>query len=151
MFDNRNSAPNFSRLFSRRSNIIRFILAVLLFGTTIWITILRPAESDSPFNFSDPAKIDKEPAQPIWRVDLKEIIDKRFSVYKKEQFIESALKKNKLIPVTAVLLGWKRMEGLQTIVNYISKYPFIKEILVWNNNNETRIYAKVTISINFLY
>ena len=77
MFDNRNLAPNYSRLFSRRSNIIKFILAVLLFGTTIWITILKPAEYTID---SDPAKIEKEPTQPIWQVDLKKTIDKRFSV-----------------------------------------------------------------------
>ena len=141
----RNPAPNFSRLFSRRSSIIRLTLVVLFLGTIIWIVILKPLAESDTIDYSDSAKIKKESTQPTWKIDLKKTIDGRFSVYKKEQFAEAALKKNRLIPVTAVLLSWKRMEGLQTAVNYISKYPFIKEILVWNNNNETRIYTKVTI------
>jgi hypothetical protein len=99
------------------------------------------AESDPLTDYNGSAKIKKESTQPIWQIDLK-TIDGRHSVYKKEQFTETALKKNRLIPVTAILLSWKRIESLQTIVNYISKYPFIKEILIWNNNNETRIYVK---------
>ncbi|CAB4386815.1 hypothetical protein RhiirA5_345531 [Rhizophagus irregularis] len=137
----RNPAPNFNRLFSRRSSTIRLTLVTLFIGTIIWIMILKPlAESDTLT--SDTAKIKKESTQPTWQIDLKKTIDERFSVYKKEQFEEVALKKNRMIPVTAVLLNWKRMEALQTAVNYISKYPFIKEILVWNNNNKTRIYSK---------
>lgn len=144
----RNPAPNFNRLFSRRSSTIRLTLVTLFIGTIIWIMILKPlAESDTLT--SDTAKIKKESTQPTWQIDLKKTIDERFSVYKKEQFEEVALKKNRMIPVTAVLLNWKRMEALQTAVNYISKYPFIKEILVWNNNNKTRIYSKVTVTFNY--
>lgn len=147
----RNPAPNFNRLFSRRSSTIRLTLVTLFIGTIIWIMILKPlAESDTLTDFSDTAKIKKESTQPTWQIDLKKTIDERFSVYKREQFEEVALKKNRMIPVTAVLLNWKRMEALQTAVNYISKYPFIKEILVWNNNNETRIYSKVTVTLIIL-
>jgi hypothetical protein len=139
-------------LFSRRSSTIRFILITLFIGTIIWIMVLKPlAESDTLPNFSDSTTIKKESTQPTWQIDLKKTIDERFSVYKKEQFEEAALKKNRLIPVTAVLLNWKRIEGLQTAVNYISKYPFIKEILIWNNNNETRIYTKVTVTFLKLF
>ncbi|CAB4417263.1 unnamed protein product [Rhizophagus irregularis] len=44
----RNPAPNFNRLFSRRSSTIRLTLVTLFIGTIIWIMILKPlAESDT--------------------------------------------------------------------------------------------------------
>ncbi|CAG8439188.1 12774_t:CDS:2 [Funneliformis mosseae] len=142
----RNQAPIYSRFISRRNYIIRLTLVGLLLGTTIWITLIKPlVESESSIILSDSANAEKqntEPTQPMWQTDIKEVIDGRFSLFKKEQFTEVALNKNGMIPVTAVLLGWKRMESLQIVVNYISKYPFIKEILIWNNNNKMRIYAK---------
>jgi hypothetical protein len=36
--------------------------------------------------------------------------------------------------VTAVILSWKRKEGVKAVVAHLRKYPFIQEILIWNNN-----------------
>jgi hypothetical protein len=39
-------------------------------------------------------------------------------------------------------LGWKRLDGLKLIVNYLARYPYIKEIIIWNNNQETKLNKK---------
>ncbi|KAF9582978.1 mitochondrial Homoaconitase [Lunasporangiospora selenospora] len=45
----------------------------------------------------------------------------------------------KYIPITAVVLSWKRREGTKAVVAHLKKYPFIQEILVWNNNPDVVI------------
>lgn len=35
--------------------------------------------------------------------------------------------------VTAVILHWKRKRGLDLVLQQISRYPFIREIIIWNN------------------
>ncbi|KAG0049042.1 hypothetical protein BGZ83_006118 [Gryganskiella cystojenkinii] len=70
---------------------------------------------------------------------VQQILDTRQSAYDFEDFTEQGLVlpgNEHLMPATAILLGWKRLEGLKLIVNYISRYPYIKEIIVWNNNKE---------------
>lgn len=39
-----------------------------------------------------------------------------------------------LVPVTAVVLSWKRHRGLDLVLRYMAKHPFVREIVVWNNN-----------------
>ncbi|KAH7049947.1 hypothetical protein BKA57DRAFT_529253 [Linnemannia elongata] len=41
---------------------------------------------------------------------------------------------SKYVPITAVILSWKRKEGVKAVVAHLRKYPFIQEILIWNNN-----------------
>ncbi|KAG0375448.1 hypothetical protein BGX24_009066 [Mortierella sp. AD032] len=41
---------------------------------------------------------------------------------------------SKYVPVTAVILSWKRKEGVKAVVAHLRKYPFIQEILIWNNS-----------------
>nr|CAG8494478.1 6977_t:CDS:2 [Entrophospora candida] len=138
------------RLFTRRNNIVKFILVVLLICTTILIAIMKPwaEHDDSPTVFTDESppesKTDiKKTKKPlVLPSELIAKIKNKTSHYKKEQFTEEALKKNGLIPVTAILLGWKRRESLQLVVSYLSKYPFVKEILIWNNNDEIRLNVK---------
>ncbi|CAG8778292.1 13440_t:CDS:1, partial [Racocetra fulgida] len=86
---------------------------------------------------SDPLTTDT--SQLTWKINLNKKLNSRTSFYKPENFTKDALKRNNLIPVTAIVLGWKRTESLKVVVNYISKYPYIKEILIWNNNNGTRL------------
>ena len=42
--------------------------------------------------------------------------------------------KHKNSTVTACLLSYKRPENIQSIVDCLQQFPFIDEILVWNNN-----------------
>ncbi|CAG8537626.1 4799_t:CDS:2, partial [Scutellospora calospora] len=134
----------------RRNRNIRFTLIVLLLGATILILVKSRYYSDPHAlpeltGSSDTEVSSTDRLQITWRINLNEKIDSRSSFYKPEQFTEDALKRNKLIPVTAVVLGWKRINSLKIVVNYISKYPYIKEILIWNNNNETRLNVEVIL------
>ncbi|OZJ02415.1 hypothetical protein BZG36_04762 [Bifiguratus adelaidae] len=58
----------------------------------------------------------------------------RGSIFSPEQFTPEALETNGLKPVTAVLLSWKRREGLRLVIHYLLKFPYIKEIIIWNND-----------------
>lgn len=40
------------------------------------------------------------------------------------------------IPVTLVLLNWKRPHNLGQIFDHLAKYKVINEYIIWNNNNE---------------
>src|SRR5689334_9669886 len=119
----RNGGPAHGRLLTRRNNIIKFLLVFLLIGTIILFAIMKPwAElEDTPVvltdNSSPELKTDtKKTKKPlVIPQELLEKIEGRVSYYKKEQFTEEALKKNGLIPVTAILLGWKRRESLQVV------------------------------------
>ncbi|KAF9428342.1 hypothetical protein BGZ94_002740 [Podila epigama] len=70
---------------------------------------------------------------------IQRILDNRRSSYSFDDFSEQGLSRPEnahLLPTTAVLLAWKRMDGLKLIVSYLARYPYIKEIIVWNNNRE---------------
>ena len=43
-------------------------------------------------------------------------------------------KEARLQPVTAVVLSWKRRRGLGIVLRHLASTPFIREIIVWNNN-----------------
>ncbi|KAI9143800.1 hypothetical protein BKA69DRAFT_1122848 [Paraphysoderma sedebokerense] len=47
-----------------------------------------------------------------------------------------------LEPVTAVLLNWKRKDNLRKIVLHLNRYTFIKEIIIWNNNQMMELSTK---------
>ncbi|KAG0265655.1 hypothetical protein BG011_004254 [Mortierella polycephala] len=73
---------------------------------------------------------------------VKQVLQTRKSAYSFEDFTEEGLVQEEnghLRPATAILLGWKRVEGLKLIVNYLARYPYIKEIIIWNNNKENRL------------
>ncbi|CAG8644887.1 16247_t:CDS:2 [Cetraspora pellucida] len=144
LFRYKRSAISYHRLFNRRSNH-RFTLIILLIGAVILIIIIKPQ------SYSDPRALPElsgsldsdfsttDLSQLAWKINLNKKINSRTSFYKHEHFTKDALKRNNLIPVTAIVLGWKRTESLKVVVNYISKYPYIKEILIWNNNNGTKL------------
>lgn len=80
------------------------------------------------------------PAQEKEYERLLSMIEERSSAYntalfRDEAMIESEINEKgiKVVGVTAVVLHWKRRKGLQLVVKHISRYPFIREIIVWNN------------------
>jgi hypothetical protein len=76
---------------------------------------------------------------------IQQIMETRKSSYSFEDFTEKGLllpKNEHLLPTTAILLGWKRVQGLKLIVNYLKRYPYIKQIIIWNNNKELKLYKK---------
>ena len=42
--------------------------------------------------------------------------------------------KPRSLNLTAVILNWKRPQNVQKIINYLVKFSFITEIIVWNNS-----------------
>ncbi|KAF9435631.1 hypothetical protein BGZ76_005862 [Entomortierella beljakovae] len=77
-----------------------------------------------------------------YRTDLSEIGPGRTSSFPVSFFTSSdhpapsSPTTSKYIPVTAVVLSWKRKEGAKSVVAHLRKFPFIQEILIWNNNAE---------------
>ncbi|KAG9325426.1 hypothetical protein KVV02_004739 [Mortierella alpina] len=93
-------------------------------------------------------------ARSNYRTDLSEVGPGRISSFPASLFLPSSSSSNsaaepgaatagssKYIPVTAVILSWKRKEGAKAVVAHLRKYPFIQEILIWNNNPETELLA----------
>ncbi|KAG0260942.1 hypothetical protein DFQ27_003266 [Actinomortierella ambigua] len=70
---------------------------------------------------------------------VRHILNTRRSQYLFEDFSDEAFGNEHLIATTAILLSWKRVEGLKTIVRYLARYPYIKEIIIWNNNKENHL------------
>ncbi|KEI37569.1 uncharacterized protein L969DRAFT_52531 [Mixia osmundae IAM 14324] len=68
----------------------------------------------------EPADFVEETDDESLKVDVEDVFD---SVYR-----------TRPIGVTAIILAWKRRRGLQLVVQHLSRYPFIREIIVWNNN-----------------
>ncbi|KAG0014833.1 hypothetical protein BGZ80_010199 [Entomortierella chlamydospora] len=79
-----------------------------------------------------------------YRTDLSEVGPGRISSFPASLFTSdhqatTSPATSKYIPVTAVILSWKRKEGAKTVVAHLRKYPFIQEILIWNNNAEIEL------------
>ncbi|KAF9356074.1 hypothetical protein BGX26_005758 [Mortierella sp. AD094] len=81
-----------------------------------------------------------------YRTDLSEVGPGRISSFPTSLFTSdhqtaASPATSKYVPVTAVILSWKRKEGAKTVVAHLRKYPFIQEILIWNNNAEIELTA----------
>ncbi|KAG0199752.1 hypothetical protein BGX28_007014 [Mortierella sp. GBA30] len=82
-----------------------------------------------------------------YRTDLSEAGPNRVSSFPANLFTISSSNpatessSSKYIPVTAVILSWKRKEGAKAVVAHLRKYPFIQEILIWNNNADIVLSA----------
>lgn len=77
---------------------------------------------------------------------LKTLIDSRQSSYDPAAFEphgSSAHSNRRLegVAVTAVILHWKRKRGLDLILHQLSRYPYIREIIVWNNRGIDLVHA----------
>ncbi|KAG0368062.1 hypothetical protein BC939DRAFT_504567 [Gamsiella multidivaricata] len=98
-----------------------------------------PQEDDI---ISEPSTL-KETRDEVEReLIVQQIMETRKSAYLFEDFTDEALQRAEnehLLPATAILLGWKRIQGLKLIVSYLARYPYIKQIIVWNNNKEIKL------------
>ncbi|KAL1917545.1 uncharacterized protein VTP21DRAFT_3938 [Calcarisporiella thermophila] len=141
----------------RRSTFLYRILALLASCALLWMIFARPTTTVIELSPTAHTKLNqqkplapplaggnrsKNPDVPTWKKEVLAKVNDRYSIFTREQFTPQALENNGLIPVTAVLLGWKRIESLQFVIKYLTKYPYIKEILIWNNNKEIRLNAK---------
>ena len=48
-----------------------------------------------------------------------------------------------VVPVTAILLAWRRIDSLRLVVRHLQRFPYIQEILVWNNHPRIHVHLKV--------
>ncbi|GAA5875947.1 hypothetical protein JCM8547_008355 [Rhodosporidiobolus lusitaniae] len=66
---------------------------------------------------------------------LVRMIDERRSAYPASVFRDKALRSDTspVVGVTAVVLHWKRRKGLELVLKHITRYPFIREVIIWNN------------------
>jgi len=118
-----------------------FVLVGLCIISLFALTRLFADPVSTPRTFVDrsehEAKNEAEREQVV-----KEILSTRRSAYRFEDFTEEALvleENDRLVPATAILLGWRRLDSLKVIVEYLARYPYIKEIIVWNNNKENKL------------
>ena len=61
------------------------------------------------------------------------LIESTHSAFDPIPFSVGELKKDNSKSVTAIVLHWKRRKGLQLVLKQISRYPYVREIIVWNN------------------
>jgi hypothetical protein len=143
------SLAHYGRLLtSRRNLLVKAIAAFCLVTFILYATTWPSTGGNSVFPDSaiSPDEINNSPiTKPEWSKDsLSTDILNRRSIYTPQMFTTEQLKHNGLKPVTAVLLGWKRFESLKFIIQYLTRYPFIKEIIIWNNNLDTRLNIAVS-------
>lgn len=128
---------NARRISPGRLFILMGLCVVSLIAVTRWAS---GKESHIPFDHleRDGALTDRE-------IVVRHILDSRKSHYSFDDFTEDGLVapgNEHLRPATAILLGWKRLDGLKLVVNYLARYPYIKEIIIWNNNKDMTLTAR---------
>ncbi|GAB5587593.1 hypothetical protein Unana1_02493 [Umbelopsis nana] len=138
------SLAHYGRLLTSRRNLLVKAIAAFCLVTFILYATTRPSTGGNsvfPDSAISPDEINNSPiTKPEWSKDsLSTDILNRRSIYTPQMFTTEQLKHNGLKPVTAVLLGWKRFESLKFIIQYLTRYPFIKEIIIWNNNLDSRL------------
>lgn len=83
---------------------------------------------------------------------LSSLVSSRTSAYASARFHPAALRgdASPVVGVTAVVLHWKRRKGLELVLRHIARYPFIREIIVWNNRPGVDL-TKEVCALLFLY
>ncbi|KAF9901852.1 hypothetical protein EC991_005610 [Linnemannia zychae] len=141
-----NSSASIPSTISRRISPLKFLvlLALCLFSL---LALIRPfASNNDGVSTEQPdhkhRKV-KDTADAVEReLVVQQILNLRKSAYSFDDFTEQGLllpHNNRLLPATAILLGWKRIDSLKILVSYLIRYPYIKEIIVWNNNKDIKL------------
>ncbi|KAI5479864.1 hypothetical protein MNV49_002422 [Pseudohyphozyma bogoriensis] len=138
----------------RRGSFLLFLLFIYYLTSTIHALgsfpppVLPAAPSSTKSPQTSLAATPYVPAPPTVeqaRVYLKllDLIEGRKSAFPAAPFKRTALSSDttRVVGVTAVVLHWKRRKGLQLVLKHISRYPFIREIIVWNNNEGIELVA----------
>ncbi|KAG0311415.1 hypothetical protein BGZ97_011896, partial [Linnemannia gamsii] len=154
-----NSSTSIPAAISRRISPIKFLLLLALCVFSL-LLLSRPFSSSATDNSGHPISStdDGEPLpdrkdsssttttssdQQLGReLVIQQILDSQKSSYNFEDFTEQGLllpQNEHLLPATAILLGWKRIDTLKLLVSYLVRYPYIKEIIIWNNNKDIHL------------
>ncbi|BGP08273.1 hypothetical protein JCM10049v2_004120 [Rhodotorula toruloides] len=128
----------------RRSALVLFVLLLILSSRSLFSlhARLNPpiVTQPSPYDLEDSLARTYVPSAPTAQQQAKDarlssLISSRKSAYSHARFTHSALRGDgsPVVGVTAVVLHWKRRRGLELVLRHIARYPFIREIIVWNN------------------
>ena len=146
-----NSLELLLNLLTNKLSIIRngSYLLILLLNTFTLLSILRIRNySNNKIHnleiYTEPDQISTQSAHQLSEyIRIDELIESSVSAYDPLSFIESSTEISSK-GVTAILLNWKRTKGLQLIVKQLSRYPFIREIIIFNNNQFVQLYQQVS-------
>ncbi|KAK3841605.1 MAG: hypothetical protein J3R72DRAFT_445171 [Linnemannia gamsii] len=138
-----NSSTSIPSAISRRISPFKFLLLLALCLFSL-VALTRPFVSNSDSISTEQPdnqhRKDKDSTDAVEReLYVQQILDSRKSAYSFDDFTEEGLllpHNDHLLPATAILLGWKRTDSLKMLVSYLVRYPYIKEIIVWNNNKD---------------
>lgn len=136
--------------FRRRTTLLLLLLSCFLsFRVLLSVrTALNPPRLSppSPWDLEDALAVNYVPAPPTGvqqaaHTRLVSLIESRKSAYPPSLFREAAL--SPAVGVTAVVLHWKRRKGLDLVIRHITRYPFVREVIVWNNRPGVDLSADV--------
>ena len=71
--------------------------------------------------------------------DANEFLNLGFSIFEYKQAKLEETKVHNEYDLTAILLHWKRFDGLQRTLHHLLQTDFFKEIIVWNNNPQINL------------
>ncbi|BGP24838.1 hypothetical protein JCM10295v2_003758 [Rhodotorula toruloides] len=128
----------------RRSALLLAVLLLLLSARSLLSlhARLKPpvVPQPTPYDLEDSLARSYVPSPPTAQQQanharLSSLISSRKSAYSHARFSHTALRgdASPVVGVTAVVLHWKRRSGLELVLRHIARYPFIREIIVWNN------------------
>ncbi|GAA6047356.1 hypothetical protein NBRC10513_003940 [Rhodotorula toruloides] len=128
----------------RRSALVLFVLLLILSSRSLFSlhARLNPPIVPQPslYDLEDSLARTYVPSPPTAQQQanharLSSLISSRKSAYSHARFTHSALRGDgsPVVGVTAVVLHWKRRKGLELVLRHVARYPFIREIIVWNN------------------
>lgn len=118
---------------------------------------IKSSTTSTDYEAQDAAALAYVPAPPTAAQDLAyqdmlSLIVSRKSAYPGHVFQEKALRtaSTKVVGVTAVLLHWKRKKGLDLVLRHITRYPYIREVIIWNNRPGIDLKASVRSAFSFI-
>lgn len=93
--------------------------------------------------------VPQTPVQAVEYARLEALVHSKRSAYDPALFAARALaaESSNVVGVTAVVLHWKRRKGLQLVLEHISRYPYVREVIVWNNRGDVDLVASVSVCI----
>ena len=134
----------------RRSAYALLLLALYLSTTTLLAVHSyshRPPRDVTATELKDAISwipTSSTPAQEAELGRLRTLVESTHSAFDPLPFTPGELKQDPSRSVTAVVLHWKRRKGLQLVLKHISRYPYIREIIIWNNQGGADLLPTVS-------
>lgn len=113
----------------RISGLKRYVVLLSVAATLVYLLLLlQPTQSERSAK-----KIAVVEDAPSWPLQIQNS-DGRKSIYTPSMFTPEQASQNHYLPVTAVIQRVSDNEqGIQHVVNHLLKYPFVKEVYIYNH------------------